>query len=295
MPRRLRIHVPGGFYHVTLRGNHRQAIFRTAADRSLLDAIVARSLVTHVARLHAYCWMTNHLHFFVQVGETPLGMLMRDIASNYARAYQAKLETTGHLFERRYYAKLVDIDAYLFAVLRYIHLNPVSDGLVAAPGDYPWSSHRAYAGEAAPPGWLESDFVLSMVAPVRAQAQAAYRRFIGEPPSERDNVDTSGDGDILGTDAFTARVLNAPANTRRAVKPLEQFICDACRIFDIPDEVLKSVSRDQAVVQARAWIAYHAMKEGAATLSQVARALGRDRATLRYAMRQHSRTLETPK
>jgi putative transposase len=144
MPRRLRIHVPGGFYHATLRGNHRQAIFTTSSDRALLNAIVARSLKAHLARLHVYCWMSNHLHFFIQVGDAPLGVVMRDIASNYARAYQAKLDTTGHLFERRYYAKVVEVEHYLFAVLRYIHLNPVADGLVQRAMDYPWSSHRGH-------------------------------------------------------------------------------------------------------------------------------------------------------
>jgi REP element-mobilizing transposase RayT len=36
MPRALRLHVPGAMYHVTLRGNHRQNIFFSPADRQLM-------------------------------------------------------------------------------------------------------------------------------------------------------------------------------------------------------------------------------------------------------------------
>ena len=68
MARRLRLHVPGGFYHVTLRGNHRQPIFFSAADRELLDRIVGDAVARSGARIHAYCWMTNHVHMVIQAG-----------------------------------------------------------------------------------------------------------------------------------------------------------------------------------------------------------------------------------
>lgn len=102
---------------------------------------------------------------------------MRDIASNYARAFQLKMQTTGHLFERRYHATLIDVDVYLLAVLRYIHLNPVAAGLVRNVSEYRWSSHRAYA-EGLGESWLTTDFALSMFAQTRARARAAYCRFV---------------------------------------------------------------------------------------------------------------------
>lgn len=102
---------------------------------------------------------------------------MRDIASNSARAFQLKMQTTGHLFERRYHATLIDVDVYLLAVLRYIHLNPVAAGLVRNVSEYRWSSHRAYA-EGLGESWLTTDFALSMFAQTRARARAAYCRFV---------------------------------------------------------------------------------------------------------------------
>lgn len=85
MPRPLRIHVPGAFYHVTLRGNHRKDIFFCPKDRQILSELIAEVTDRFGARLHAYCYMTNHVHALIQVGDAPLGRLMLRIAGRYAR------------------------------------------------------------------------------------------------------------------------------------------------------------------------------------------------------------------
>jgi putative transposase len=236
--------------------------------------------------------MTNHLHFFVQVGEAPLGALMRDVASNYARAYQLKLETTGHLFERRYHAKIVDVDAYLFAVLRYIHLNPVEAGLARSPAQYPWSSHRAYAGLAAPEPWLEIDFCLAAFARERRQAQHAYRRLIQEPAPASDREALETEADVLGDDEFVAKLELAPNKPRASGETIDQVVSEACRRFGVQEAVVRSKSREPGAVRTRAWIARQAIDRGIATLAEVARGLGRDRATLRHAMRTHAGPLD---
>ena len=146
MPRYPRLHVPGAFAHVTLRGNHRQDIFFSAADRELFNQLVGEVIECCGARLHAYCLMTNHVHLLIQVGDVPLGRIMLRIASRYARTIQQRFYTTGHLFERRYHSILVDADECLLELLRYIHLNPVRAGMVDNIAAYPWSSHHAYVG-----------------------------------------------------------------------------------------------------------------------------------------------------
>ena len=178
MPRKLRLHVPGGFYHVTLRGNHQQPIFAAAHDHHLLNTIVARAIENFGARLHAYCWMTNHLHLLLQPGDEPLAGPMRQIASEFARAMQRRLETTGHFFERRFHATLVDVDSYLLAVLRYVHLNPVTAGMVSDLAEFPWSSHPNYLGLRAQP-WLTTNFALGLFSADAERAIAAYRDFMG--------------------------------------------------------------------------------------------------------------------
>ena len=160
---------------MTLRGNHQRPIFLADRDRSLLNTIVARAIDNFDARLHAYCWMTNHLHLLLQVGVVPLSDPMRNIAAEFARAMQIKLQTTGHFFERRYHATLVDADAYLLELIRYIHLNPVRAGIVSYPSQYPWSSHHAYIGAREEP-WVTTEFGLSMFALMSAIREPALYR-----------------------------------------------------------------------------------------------------------------------
>ena len=187
MPRQRRIHVSGGLYHAVLRGNHRQAIFGGNDDYLCFEAIVARALERYGASLFAYCWMTNHVHLAIRVAEAPLGPVMGIVASRYARAKQRAVATTGHLFERRYRARLVDADRYLLALVRYVHLNPVRACMVAGPHDYRWSSHRAYLG-ASCPDWLRVETVLDRLGSSVDAARAAYRRLMSEAPAaaERD-------------------------------------------------------------------------------------------------------------
>lgn len=94
---------------------------------------------------------------------------------------QHRVPTTGHLFEKRYRAALVRTDAYLLALIRYIHRNPSRADLVTDPADYPWSGHRAYLG-LAQPRWLTLELGLSLFSPDPAEAREAYRRFVMTDP-----------------------------------------------------------------------------------------------------------------
>ena len=240
------------------------------------------------ARLHAYCWMSNHLHFLVQVGDRPLSNVIRQIASGYARAFQAKLETTGHLFERRYHAVLVDADSYLLELLRYIHQNPVRARLVQRTAQYRWSSHHAYAGDTQEE-WLTTDFALSMFSQDRRAAHAAYRRFIDEFDStSADTLFAESATPIVGDAAFKSRVIQDCGATPIARPSLAALLNEACRMFGVTELQLRSVSRRSTVIRARAWFASQATSQGVATLAAVARILGKDRATLRHAMRRHA-------
>jgi putative transposase len=289
MPRPLRIHVPGAFYHVTLRGNHRQNIFFTAADRRLFDEITAEVIERFRARLHAYCWMTNHVHMLLQVGDAPLGKLMLRIAGRYARTVQKKLHTTGHLFEKRYYPLLIDADEYLLEVLRYIHLNPVRANIVRSPSDYSWSSHRVYLGALCQP-WVTTDFVLKMFHSKAERAIGAYAQFIeanvdstgGSPLDERNPNDRR----ILGSDDFAARMLGN-AWRPRSRKSLTELIADACTQFDVPIDTLRSRSCQRRFTKVRAWIAHQALVLQITSLSDVARTFNRSEASLRESVKRH--------
>jgi REP element-mobilizing transposase RayT len=219
-------------YHVTLRGNHRQDIFFTPDDRRLLTRIVREILVDCDAQLHAYCYMTNHVHALLQVSDTPLSRIMLGVAGRYARAVQARLQTTGHLFEKRYHALIVDADEYLLAQLRYIHLNPVRANLAASPDEYPWSSHHAYLGSRPEP-WVTTGLALRMFDADRSRAIAAYQAFVSAMPARSPLLDRNErDPRILGNDAFAQRVLGDGWKPQPG-SALQKVIDDACARFGV--------------------------------------------------------------
>lgn len=280
MPRPRRIHAPGAMYHVTLRGNHRQDIFFTPDDRHLLTNIVREVLIECGAQVHAYCYMTNHVHALLQVSETPLSKVMLLLAGRYARRVQARLQTTGHLFEKRYHAVLVDTDQYLLTLIRYIHLNPVRANLVASPNDYPWSSHHAYLGTRVET-WVTTQFALRMLAADCTRAIAAYQALIKSAPTASPLLECNPhDPRILGGDAFACKVLKedwrSPCDDAMA-----KLIELGCATFGVTEGELRSRSRLVELVRARTWIAEQAVATGIASPASLARYFKRDASTIR--------------
>lgn len=286
MGRKPRIHFPGAFYHVTLRGNHQQKIFAAEHDRALLNVIVARAIAKYGTRLHAYCWMSNHLHLLMQVATEPLSNPMRDLAGEFSRAMQAKLAITGHFFERRYYANLVDTDVYLKELVRYIHLNPVTAGIVDDPSRFPWSSHHVYLGSRFEP-WVTTDFVLGLFGSSRKAAIEAYIQFVASEHA-RDWEPPVAPLDVNGLfERNIARALADPVRVASS-KTLDDLVAEACDRFETTKAMLAGRDRSAHLAQVRAWIGHQAVKQKIGRLSEVARLLSRDESTLREAIRRYS-------
>ena len=299
MPRLPRLHVPGGLYHVVLRGNHRQPIFHEPSDRTLLEDLVAEGLERFGARVHAYCWMTNHVHLAVQVADTPLGPLMQRIASQYARRLQQRVPTTGHLFERRYRAVLVDADAHLLRLTRYIHLNPVRAGLVTDPAAYPWSGHRAYLGLGRVP-WLSTEFVLRILGADIPSARRAYQHLLslGSDPddSAQFNRGTAGDGRVLAGDRFGETAVSRlragrdpAAADGDGADPLEQLIAETAAELGVSADAMGSAARTRALAHARCIVAERARAAGLASVSTIARRFNRSHSSLFEALERRRR------
>lgn len=282
MPRPPRLHVPGGLYHAVLRGNHRQAIFDGGSDYRCFEEILAAALERYGASLFAYCWMKNHVHLAVRVAEAPLGEVMRIVASRYARRRQWEIATTGHLFERRFRARLVDADGYLLALVRYVHLNPIRAGIVADPCDYPWSSHRAYLG-APQPDWLCTRPVLDILGASATAARAAYRKLMGEQPSaaelEKIGMAPRADKESRTRQEAPAPMPHARASAR-AGRNLDAITAEVGAELGLAVGDLHSRRRHRELVQARVEVARRALREGVASLSQVAQHFGRVPSTL---------------
>ena len=177
MARKPRVHFPAALYHVMLRGNGGQDIFFEDADRYRFYLLLQQGVERYGHRIHAFCLMSNHIHLAIQVAETPLSHIMQNITFRYTRWVNWHRKSSGHLFQGRFKAVLVDADSYLLELIRYIHLNPVRAGMVAAPEDYPWSGHRACLGLETIP-WLTTDWVLAQFGTNPARARREYGKFV---------------------------------------------------------------------------------------------------------------------
>ncbi len=179
MARPLRLQFPGGVYHVTARGNDRQAIFEDDADCSRFLIVLVSVVARYRVRCHAYCLMGNHYHLLLETPERNLSGAMRQLNGVYTQRFNRRHERCGHVLQGRFGAQLVDGHAYLHEVCRYIVLNPVRAGVVSHPRDWRWSSFRATAGEGPVPGFLTVDWVRALSgAGDQAPAQSAYVRFV---------------------------------------------------------------------------------------------------------------------
>jgi REP element-mobilizing transposase RayT len=286
MPRRPRLHVPGGLFHIVLRGNGRQDIFFDVQDRLLWEQCLQTELDRHKHRVHAYCWMTNHVHLAIEAHTAPLGGFMATLASRYAKALNKKLRRSGHLFERRYRSTLVQAESYLLELVRYIHLNPVRAGIVSDPSQYRWSSHAAYFGGTSP-RWLTSKKVLLAFGKNEQLGRRSYAKFMQEVPSRTviDNMQVWRDQDdgVLGDEDFLRSVTEA-ARLAPAIGSLDIIVEQACLRYGVTEADLASPSRSRLYAKVRAAIALEAFDRGVASVTEVARRFGRTQPSLSRAM-----------
>jgi len=125
MSRPLRIQYPDAYYHVTCRGNEQRKIFRDAQDREEFIRLLARSVDIFAVNVLAYALMPNHFHLLICTPQGNLSEFMRHFNISYTGAFNRRYRRSGHLYQGRYKAFLIDKDNYLLEVSRYIHLNPL--------------------------------------------------------------------------------------------------------------------------------------------------------------------------
>ena len=147
MPRRARLVIPGIPLHITQRGVNRCAIFLDIDDRKHYLALLRSTTVHHDIDVHAYVLMGNHVHLLVTTHDVEsLSAAMRRLGQCYVQAFNRKHGRTGTLWEGRYKSCLVETEAYLLTLYRYIELNPVRAAMTEAAENYHWSSARGNLG-----------------------------------------------------------------------------------------------------------------------------------------------------
>lgn len=180
MARPLRLEHPGALWHVTARGNERGDVFRDDDDRREFLSVLGRTVTIYGWRLHAYVLMGSHYHLLVETPEPTLSRGMRDLNGVTTQRFNRRHGRSGHLFEGRFKAILVEREAHLLEVARYVVLNPVRAGVAKAPAAWPWSSYKATAGLAEAPEWLETEWTLEQFGRRPAEARRRYVSFVAE-------------------------------------------------------------------------------------------------------------------
>ena len=180
MTRPLRLAYPGALYHVTTRGNARQAIYTDDQDRSTFLAVLAEVVTRSQWLCHAYCLMNNHYHLLIETPQGNLSVGMRQLNGVYTQRFNRRHTRVGHVFQGRFKAILVERENYLLELCRYVVLNPVRAGLAKRPQTYRWSSYRATAGLEKAPEWLTREWVLAQFSPQRRRAERQYQEFVQE-------------------------------------------------------------------------------------------------------------------
>ncbi len=252
MARKPRCHLPEAFYHVIARGNHQQVIFHDEGYYLHYLSLLEKNANKHSVTIHAYALMTNHVHLLVQVGEQPLGEFMQGVQQGYTQYVNTRNQQSGHLFQGRYQAYIVENDEYLLTLVRYIHLNPVTAGLVNNPIDHRWSSHRHYFngdGE----GKVETSFIKAMM-------------------------------ESSGTEIGDYKLLSRDRKRPKNPSALDSLMDNVARFTGLTPAEIRRSSKDRETSEARQLFVYLAGEQGY-SLSDMAECLGRARSSLSEAIR----------
>lgn len=296
MARKPRIHYPGAVYHVILRGNAGEPVFFEDRDRYRFYLILQCAVEKFGCRIHGFCLMTNHIHLVMQPGDMPLSRIMQNISLRYTKWINSTQARTGHVFQGRYKAILIDADAYLLELVRYVHLNPIRAGAVSLIEEWRWSGHRAYLGRETIP-WLTTDWVLGVFSRDERKARGAYARFVNDGLSEgRRKEFHSGtcEGRLLGDDRFVDNVLEKASEKRLRVT-IQDILLAVCKVYGCSLEELRAPGKARPFTEARAVASLVIQELPHLSLTQLGKELNRDIAPLGRGGRRLRGELETDK
>jgi putative transposase len=211
----------------------------------------------------------------------PLSRGMQNLSFRYTRWANWRQSRSGHLFQGRYKALLVDADAYLLSLVRYIHLNPFRCGMVTNPLEYRWSSHRAYCGQEILP-WLTVESTLAAFGSKIRQARSRFERFVMDGLAEGHCPEfhgaTGSDSRLLGDDVFVESVLAQTEQRKVTVATATKLLAAACNAYNLTADEISGGSR--LASEARSMSAWIALDTVGCTIAELAKATGRDPSSL---------------
>ena len=249
MARPLRIQFPDAWYHVMNRGKRGEIIFTDKGDCYAFIDLLKDCVEMWNIRVAAYCLMGTHYHVLLQTPDANLSRCMRHINGVYTQYFNRTHGLDGHLFRGRYKSILVDSDAYLLELLRYIHRNPIDAGMVDHLASYQWSSHKGYLSRSEKWNWLHKNYVLKIFSNNKTEALKGYKSFVSKKTSEEINriFGSRKWPSVIGKESFINWVKNTFLIQKRHIEvpeskslapDSEKIKGEVCREYDINKEDL---------------------------------------------------------
>jgi putative transposase len=153
-------------HFITFSCFHRLPLLEAPGARETIETVLEQTRARHQARIYAYVLMPEHLHLLVN---EPPQILLAQFLKAVKQITSRKLNGPREKFwQERYYDSNIHGEKARSEVIRYIHRNPVKRGLVASPGDYPWSSFNHYAIGIRGTVEIESEWTASLRRPLIA-------------------------------------------------------------------------------------------------------------------------------
>ena len=263
MARPQRIAYEDAYYHVMNRGRGRHLIFPAEPYFQAFVHTLAEAHDRFRVIIHAYCLLPNHYHLLVQTPHANLSRVMRHINGVYTQRHNTLNKTDGPLFRGRFKAILVEADAYLLQLSRYIHRNPIEmkRPLVEELSQYRWSSYPSYIGLAKAPWWIDRELTYGLLG--TTQRYAGYKRYVEAGVDEETEQLYSRERSpaVIGSAAFRTWLYEAKApkceNTTKTVAylaPAQTIDALVKRIavhYGEPVEALRMVKRGRRGKESR--------------------------------------------
>ena len=289
MARKPRLFALGVLYHVIVRGNQRQKTFLSPADYQTYLEKLTEYRRQYDVMIYAYCLMPNHVHLLIECAKTPPGTFMQGLQQSYTQYYNRKYKKVGHLFQGRYQAILCQKDAYLLALIRYIHLNPVRSKLAKTAQDYVYSGDQAYRlGKGTP--IVEPRAMLKMLG-----GRSGYKKFIrdGHDDGHREEYYEVAEQRFLGDEKFVEELKRSYEDeTPKKRRGLSVAVKELAARMKLEVELLRTPSRGWKVSGQRMMIAYVLVRRAGYTVKEVAGYFGRDATTISSILSRYENRLE---
>lgn len=183
LARTARVQSTTGIYHVIVRGLDGENVFRDDIHKNKFLEFLAHYKDICGYHVYGYCFLDNHLHLLIKEGKVKLGNIMKRIGVKYVTWYNNQYNRKGGLFYDRFKSEVVESDAYLLKVLRYIHQEPVKLGLVTEVSRYAYSSYGKYV-EKEPESLIDYDTCLGLLDGTKAKQMIVFTKFMNEPSNE---------------------------------------------------------------------------------------------------------------